>query len=316
MDTLLSRLACAGVVLVALPAVALERPGPLVDADWLATHLDSDNLVVLDIRNRIDGGSHAAFRAGHIPGARYSNYLEDGWRVPSDEVVGMTPPVAELEALIGNLGIGNDDLVVIVGGGTNNTDIGSAARVYWTFNYLGHEQVAILDGGYQAWTADDSRPVDRGSAHIEPSTFTAAVNEDLLIDTKTMASAVAEDSVARIDARPPEQYSGAEKHPEATAFGHIPGAVNIDQSQVYNEETGQIQPLEVLQSLFAEAKADDGKTVVSYCNTGHWASTNWFVMSELLGQDNVKLYDASMVGWTKAGDLPVEADVPPAASEG
>ncbi|MBT3361107.1 MAG: sulfurtransferase, partial [Rhodospirillales bacterium] len=137
----------------------------LVGADWLAAHLDAPGLVVLDIRNRIDGGSREIFAKGHIPGAVYSDYLGDGWRVARDGVPGMLPPVTDLEKLIGGLGIGNDTHVVIVPGGVSAVDYGSATRVFWTFKVLGHDKVSILDGGYKGWVADAKRAVAMGPSN-------------------------------------------------------------------------------------------------------------------------------------------------------
>ncbi|MEZ5825835.1 MAG: rhodanese-like domain-containing protein [Geminicoccaceae bacterium] len=101
--------------------------GPLIDAESLEAGLGDEDLVILDIRNDIDGGSLEEFEKGHIPGAVYSNYLEAGWRTEVEGVVGMTPGIGSLEALLGELGINNDDRVVIVHGGVGASDFGSAA---------------------------------------------------------------------------------------------------------------------------------------------------------------------------------------------
>ena len=118
---------------------------PLVSVKWLNDNLTNNELVVLDIRNKIDGGSKEAFEVGHIPQAVYSNYLTEGWRTTVDGIVGKLPPVNDLEILIGGLGISNDSQVIVVPGGVSSSDFGSASRVYWTFKVLGHNNVSILE---------------------------------------------------------------------------------------------------------------------------------------------------------------------------
>jgi len=288
-----------------LPALA-ETPGPLVDVDWLKVSKDREDVVILDIRNKIDGGSAKTFAAGHIPGAVYSNYLEAGWRTKVDGVVGQTPKTEQLEGLIGSLGIDNDTTVVIVPAGVSSTDFGSATRIYWTFNYLGHDDVAILDGGYRAWTADQTNPIETGPpATPAPKMFKASVRPELLVDSAMVEAAIDDDSTVLLDGRPDAQFRGKAKHDAAKSAGHIPGATHFDQANTFDDKTGKLIDVAKLETLLPPGLNDEGKDVYSYCNTGHWASVNWFVMSEMLGKKNVKLYDGSMVGWTQNPDRPL-----------
>ncbi|GHC17901.1 rhodanese-like domain-containing protein [Aidingimonas halophila] len=103
-------------------AIAGHVP-PLVDAEWLDERLHDDDLAVLDVRSSIDeGGDRESFIAARIPGSRYSNYTDDGWRESRNDVAGLMPDVDQLEQLIGGLGISNDSTVVIVPAGTGPTD--------------------------------------------------------------------------------------------------------------------------------------------------------------------------------------------------
>ena len=295
-----------GTLALAAPAQAIDNPGPLVDADWLEAHLDRAGLVILDIRNSIDGGSYEAYTEAHVPGAIYANYLEAGWRTERDGVVGMTPDIASLEALVGSLGIDNDSHVVIVHGGVNASDFGSAARVYWTFNYLGHDAVSILDGGFLGWTEAADRPVASGGHTPEPTLFVAAPRPEILIETSDVEASLDDPNVLRLDARPAEQYFGAEKAGPAKAPGRIPGSLGLDQGLFFTAD-GRIRPRDEIEAILPdEVRSGEIDTVVSYCNTGHWAATNWFVLSEVAELDNVKLYDASMVGWTFDPTRPLE----------
>ncbi|MGI9437648.1 MAG: sulfurtransferase [Geminicoccaceae bacterium] len=291
-------------MLLVLPVWA-DDLSPLVDVDWIKAHSDRDDVVLLDIRNKIDGGSAKAFAAGHIPGAVYSNYLEAGWRTKVDGVIGQVPAADQLEALIGGLGIDNETTVVVIPAGVNSTDFGSAARVYWTFNYVGHDRVAILDGGYRAWTADATNPIETGTTTPEPKIFTAALRPELLVDSAAVQASLDSDGAILVDGRPGEQFTGKAKHDAAKAPGHIPGATSFHQAKTFDEKTGKLIDPAKLEALLPASLKDD-KPVYSYCNTGHWASVNWFVLSEVMGKDNVKLYDGSMVDWTQDPSRPLE----------
>ncbi|MGB6997668.1 MAG: rhodanese-like domain-containing protein, partial [Pseudolabrys sp.] len=132
------RLGAAILFSAALAAsVATAHAEPLVTAGWLSAHRADANLVVLDIRSAIDGGGAQAYAAAHIPGSVHSDYDKAGWRVTRNNVPFMVPTAAELEKLIGDLGIDEDSHVVVVPAGVNVLDFGSAARTYWTLKYAG-----------------------------------------------------------------------------------------------------------------------------------------------------------------------------------
>ena len=292
-------LLAAGAAL-AVPTAAVAEP--LVTADWLADRLDAPDLVVLDIRNRIDGGSAETYAAGHIPGAVYSDYAEAGWRQPRDGVVGMLPPVEDLEALIGGLGIDNGDHVVIVPAGVGPTDFGSATRVYWTFKVLGHETVSILDGGYAAWVAG-GHAVDEGGVTPVAASFTADFQPDLVATAEDVAAA-ADGSVALVDARPNGQYIGDDKAGPVARPGTLPGAVNLPNGTLVSED-GFARPAADVEALLASVDVAAEGPQIAFCNTGHWASVAWFAASEIAGIDDVALYDGSMTEWTAQDDRPV-----------
>lgn len=280
---------------------------PLVTPDWLAAELGDEDLVVLDIRNRIDGGSAETFAAGHIPGAVYSNYIDAGWRVEQDGITGMLPPVADLEALIGGLGIDNDDHVVIVHGGTNGgSDFGSATRIYWTFKVLGHDAVSILDGGYAAWAATDG-PVATGTVAPEPATFTADFQDALLVDTEEVATAIGDGRTQLLDARPVAQYLGLEKAGPVARAGTLPGAVNVPNTDLVTPEAFSADS-ETVRQLLAEVGLSTDNPQIAFCNTGHWASVGWFALSEIGGFTDVALYDGSMTAWTLDDSRPVQTN--------
>eukprot|EP01155_Anaeramoeba_flamelloides_P031648 Anaeramoba_flamelloidesa89910_34.p1 GENE.a89910_34~~a89910_34.p1 ORF type:complete len:311 (-),score=43.86 a89910_34:472-1404(-) len=298
------------ILLGALLALGLLAGGgaqatePLVSPEWLAGHLNDGSVKVLDIRNRIDGGSAAVFAEGHIPGAVYSNYLSDGWRVARDGVPGMLPPVADLERLIGGLGIGNGDHVVVVPAGVSALDYGSATRVYWTFKVLGHDAVSILDGGYAGWTADAAREVETGSSDPAAVAFKADFQPQLLAGRSDVQDALA-NGTTLIDNRPRAQFLGAAKHGKAARYGTIPGAVNLPQERFFNAASGRFAGRDQLETLWHEGLIDEQKDQITFCNTGHWASLGWFASYALLGNHKARLYDGSMTEWSSDPALPM-----------
>jgi thiosulfate/3-mercaptopyruvate sulfurtransferase len=275
----------------------------LISLEALLARLDDDNLVVVDIRSSVDGGGKAAFEAGHMPGAVHSDYVADGWRAKVGNAPGLLPALDHLAALAGRLGIKPHDDVVIVPAGVSASDFAAAARVYWTLKTIGHGQQAILDGGFKAWAADGSRPVEVGPSSPRPAAPYPVVMQQRLRSTSDATLVASRSKLATlVDARSASYFEGREKAPEATRAGHIPGAVSRDYAEAFDPATGRLKPPGALSALF---DAVPRGPAISYCNTGHTAALNWFVMSELFGRDEVALYDGSMTDWTQDPERPV-----------
>jgi len=292
------------VVLLTVPSTASQAATPLVDVGWIKANGQAPGVVVLDLRNKLGKGSKEIYLKGHIPGAVHSDYLKDGWRTKVDGVPGQLPPVANLESLIGGLGIGNDSHVVLVAGGVSALDMGSATRVYWTFKVLGHDQVSILDGGYKAYAADLANPVEKGWNTPKAAVFKARFRPEMVADRADVQAAMAK-GVPLIDMRPPAQYSGQKSHPAAKRAGTIPGAVNVPESRMTVDGGRFVGGGQVAELLQAVGVSGEGESI-AFCNTGHWASLGWFAESEIRGNKQVKLYDGSMVEWSAREELPIE----------
>jgi thiosulfate/3-mercaptopyruvate sulfurtransferase len=295
-----------GALGVSTHAFALEM-SPLVDAQWLNDHLDQEELVVLDVRSSIDNGGDAeSFAGARIPGSRYSSYTDDGWRESRDSVAGLMPAVSELEALIGGLGIDNDSAVVIVPAGTGATDFGSAARVYWTLKVLGHDEVAILNGGFAGWQQRGFDVASGEPASYDAAEFDATLREALIASTEDVEAA-RDSQTQLVDARPSDYFTGEEKSPAVRVAGTIPGARSLPhQSHLNNQDGAFYLDTEGLQSRINNAELDSSERTIAFCNTGHWAATDWFVLSEVAGFDNISMYDGSMAAWTISDSRPVQ----------
>ncbi|QRM32433.1 sulfurtransferase [Microvirga sp. VF16] len=274
---------------------------PLVSTKWLADHLGEASVLVVDIRST-ESGSREAFEAAHIPGAVHSDYAADGWRVTEGGAGGVLPKAVHLSALLSRIGMTPGHHVVIVSAGDAASDFSAAARVYWTLKTIGHSQVSILDGGFKAWRETGGLEEVGVSAPVARQPYPVRLTGSLRAEIHAVEKAVAHANVALLDGRSQAQFDGREKSPQVVRAGHLPGAIHLDHSRAIQPGTGRLRPVKELEQLFEQIVPGP---VVSYCNTGHLASTNWFVLSEVLKRPEVTLYDGSMSEWTQDPGRPV-----------
>lgn len=266
----------------------------LISAQQLET-MPSDWLR-LDVRLPADGG-RAGYEQGHVPGAVLSDYAGDGWRLRVGNAPGMLPEAAHLVALFARLGITPERPVIVIPVGSNANDFAASARVYWTLRHAGHSQLTILDGGTKGWT-QSGRPLETGWREPQPAApFPLSWRPGL----RVLADTVLSSGKTLLDARASSYFNGTEKAPEARIGGHIPGAHSLDYTSLFDPVTHALKPRAVLEAALSHLPPGP---VISYCNTGHTAALNWFVLSEILGRDTA-LYDGSMTEWTQDPSRPV-----------
>lgn len=297
--------AALGAALVFAATAQAERltDKPLVDAAWLKEHLGDKSLVVVDVRDATKQGN--PYEKGHVPGAVSAPYSTAGWRMEVEGVPAMLPPVQDITAKIGALGIGNDSHVVIVPNGTDSSEFGGATRVYWTFKVLGHDAVSILDGGERAWEAAGGA-VSTEAVKPVAASFTGELRKELLATTADVEQARAE-GVKLVDGRPAAQFRGEAKSPVVRAAGTIPGAVNLENTKLYDAKNASFASKDAVANLSKAVGLKSDEKNIAFCNTGHWASVVWFGLSEIEGNKNTKMYDGSMAEWAADPARPVEA---------
>jgi len=270
---------------------------PLITAEELNRTLEQPLLRVLDIR------SPQAYFTAHIPGALNAPY--GSWRGPTGNP-GELPSLEKLTALIQSLGITPAHHIVVTSHGDDPTDFGSAARVYWTLKVLGLEKLSLLNGGMKAWNQAEL-PTDPGTESVAKSQFVPSINRSMLAGRDEILSLMGKAHAKLIDARPSSFFMGETRHGAALQAGTLKGASNIEHDRWFAEGSARFGSEQQARSILAASGIDNNSTVVSFCNTGHWAATNWFALSEVLGQKQVKLYPGSMVEWTQQTEaLPMD----------
>ncbi len=280
------------------------RSEMLVTTDWLAGRLTDSKVVVLHVARE-----RAHYEQGHIPGARFVGWNEI--TATRDGVPNELAPVADLKSLFERLGIGDEARIVLYG---DNAGL-SAARAYFTLDYLGHgHRAALLDGGFEKWKSE-KRPLTTEVVEAKPAMFTPRVQVDAVTDIDRVrdlswaAKNVEGPSTILIDARPAEEYAGTKPGDGVPRGGHIPGATNLFWMQhlVSRENPVMRSPIE-LRRLYEATGATSGQKLVTYCRTGGQASHTYFT-AKYLGYD-VVMYDGSFFEWSNTKDTPVETGTP------
>lgn len=287
----------AGALVVPLPGLAQTNDfGPLLSPQEFAAVQTETDPLVLDIRAPSETGK-SAYAEGHIPGAINAPY--GLFRGPSENP-GALVPEDKLQEVLRGLGVSLDRPVLIVHQGSDITDFGAAARVYWSLKSSGVSQLAILNGGVKGWT-EAGFLLEQGTVTPTPSQFEIAFTDQWMATRDEVLAIVNGEQTAKlIDSRPESFWNGDEAHPASAKPGTLPQSEYFTHSNWFADKP-VIADAERVRALAAKNNLDTGEPIISFCNTGHWAATNWFAMSELAGIEDVKLYPESMVGWSNAG---------------
>ncbi|PZF83174.1 sulfurtransferase [Jiangella anatolica] len=268
----------------------MSRESSLVSADWVEQNLDNPKVVLVEVDE-----DTAAYDKNHIRGAVKVNWSTD----LRDPVRRDFVDKEQFETLLGGLGIGNDDTVVLYGGNNN----WFAAYAYWYFKVYGHADVRLLDGGRKIWELESRELVD--TVPSRPATTYTAQDPDNSIRAFRDEVVAAIGAQNLVDVRSPDEYAGrllAPAHlPQEVSQvpGHIPTAANVPWSKAANDD-GTFRSDDELRALYGEVGVDFGKDTIAYCRIGERSSHTWFVLREILGIQNVKNYDGS---WTEYGSL-------------
>lgn len=267
----------------------------LVEAPWLSDHLHDTNLLILDCRKS------GEYHIGHIPGGVHmplDYWLKEASPDGSPRGVHLLPE-ASLEQLMRRLGVANNRLVVVY----DDNCCRASARLWWVLRYLGHVHVRVLDGGWNGWLTQGSS-VERSHNLVPASRFKAQLEKRRIARFSDVLDAASSGRTQILDARSAEEWSGEDPHGNRRG-GHVPGAVHLEWSQLLTKEPPfRFLSVDEIRATIRAAGVDTEKPIITYCQGGIRAAFLAFAL-ELVGCEDVRVYDGSMREWANSEMLPL-----------
>jgi thiosulfate/3-mercaptopyruvate sulfurtransferase len=272
----------------------------LVDTQWVEDHLDDETIRIVEVDE-----NPGLYAEAHIPGAIGFDWKQD----LQDQVKRDFLGTQEFGELFGSRGISNDHQIVLYGDRNN----WFAAYTYWYLKYYGNDNVKLMNGPREKWISE-GRPTSTDVPEYEPQTFQAREGDASIRAMRDEVREALDKSVSLVDVRSPQEYSGeliamaGYEQEGAQRSGHIPGAASVPWAQAVQED-GTFKEADDLRELYKGKGVINGNPVIAYCRIGERSAHTWFVLHELLGQDDVKNYDGSWTEWGNMVNVPIEKDV-------
>ena len=282
------------------------HPEFLVETEWLAQHLD--DVTVLDCTTHLIPDPKITyvvkpgredFERGHIPGAQFCDVSRDVSDT-TQKLNFMRPTPEDFAAAMRRFGIGNGTRVVTY----STANPWWATRVWWLLREFGHDNAAVLDGGWQKWTAEN-RAIETGPGHHRSAgDFVVREVRNLMVGKEEVKAAVGDAGVCTLNALLPAQHTGSGGNSYGRA-GRIAGSVNVPAAHLLDPTTNMFLPADELRRRMGAVGALD-RPVIAYCGGGIAASADAMILT-MLGHTDVRIYDASLSEWAKDESLPMEA---------
>lgn len=273
------------------------HPELLVEPDWLQEHLDDPGVRVIDC------AALEAYRRAHITGAAHlpaHYYIKGPATGDADHGTFIMAP-ADFERLMRRLGVHPDTRVIC--SDDNNALV--AARLWWVLKYYGHDNAAVLNGGWHRWLSE-GRPATFHSSKPNEGTFVARARPDLIADAEYLLERHSDDGVQVMDCRTDAEWRGTNDRGNRRK-GHVPGARHLEWIRfVARDDSRKFLPADKIVALLDESGLDLARPTITYCQGGIRAAHAAFVF-ELLGHSDVRVYDGSMRDWANRDDTPLEA---------
>lgn len=274
------------------------NPDVLVSTDWVEEHIDDPDIVIVESDEDI-----LLYEIGHI-----RNSVKFDWQTElQDQLIRDYVSREDFEALLSEKGISNDHAVVFYGDRSNWW----ACYAFWTFKVLGHEKCLIMDGGRQKWV-DEGRELVKEVPERPKTDYKVSVVDESIRAFRDDVVEHINSGKPLVDVRSPKEYSGEllhmEAYPQEGALrgGHIPGAANVPWATAANED-GTFRSADELVEIYEKGQGlSKDQDVIAYCRIGERSSHTWFVLTYLLGFENVKNYDGSWTEWGNLVRAPIE----------
>jgi thiosulfate/3-mercaptopyruvate sulfurtransferase len=280
----------------------------LIEPAELEARLEDDSLRVFDTAVTLEIGEKGYravsgredYEREHIPGAGFMDLIE----ALSDTTTGLgfsLPAPAALAAACGALGISRETPVALYSSG----HVMWATRAFWLLNYLGHDQVSVVDGGLRRWRAE-GRPLQAGAREYPAGELTVALRPERFVQLEEMRQLVEAGSTCTVNALSPQVYAG-EGAFHYGRRGHIPGSSNLHYEQLLQD--GRFRDRDALERALAEQGLNSPARAVAYCGGGISATIPAFARL-LVGLDDTAIYDGSMSEWVRS-ELPLKTGLQP-----
>jgi thiosulfate/3-mercaptopyruvate sulfurtransferase len=269
----------------------------LVEPEWLEEHLNDDGVRIVEVDE-----NPGLYREAHIPGA-----IGFDWKADlQDQVKRDFLGPEDFGRLFGSRGISNDHQIILYGDRNN----WFAAYTYWYLKYYGHDNVKLLNGPRERWISE-GRPTTTDEPDFPEATFNAQPGDESIRAKRDEVLNALSASTELVDVRSPQEFSGELISPVgyeqegAQRGGHIPGAHSIPWAQAVRDD-GTFKSADELTELYGGKGVLSGEPIIAYCRIGERSAHTWFVLHELLGQQDVKNYDGSWTEWGNMVNVPIE----------
>ncbi|MEJ7789765.1 MAG: sulfurtransferase [Thermoleophilaceae bacterium] len=272
----------------------------LVDTQWVEDHLDDSSIRIVEVDE-----NPGLYAEAHIPGAIGFDWKTDLQDQVKRDFLGPD----EFGGLFGSRGVSNEHTVVLYGDRNN----WFAAYTYWYLKFYGHHAVKLMNGPREKWISE-GRPTSTDLPSHEAASFNAQPGDASIRALREEVLAALDSGTKLVDVRSPQEFSGeliamaGYEQEGAQRGGHIPGAASVPWAQAVQED-GTFKSADDLRELYGAKGVTDGSDVIAYCRIGERSAHTWFVLHELLGQDDVKNYDGSWTEWGNMVNVPVEKGV-------
>jgi thiosulfate/3-mercaptopyruvate sulfurtransferase len=274
--------------MLAVLAMTYAHPEQLVETDWVAAHAADAGVRIVDMRQ-------TGYADGHVPGAVYVSpvAIRDAKAPPT-----FLPTPAGFEEMMAKLGIGNATRVVVYDerGGIY------AARLWWILNYYGHPNVALMNGGWIKWTAEQ-RPSSTAAASPAAAAFTARPQPAWVATAADVVGAIDKPGVKIIDARTQGEIDGKDLR-NIRRGGFVPSSIPIYWEDLLDAQKKTFKPAEELKKIYEERGISPSHEVIAYCQVGMRASVDLFAL-HLIGYDKLRNYYGAWEEWGNRDDLPL-----------
>jgi thiosulfate/3-mercaptopyruvate sulfurtransferase len=273
---------------LAVLAMTYAHPEQLVETDWVAAHAADTNVRIVDMRQ-------AGFADGHVPGAVYISpvAIRDAKAPPT-----FLPTPAAFEEMMAKLGISDATRVVVYDerGGIY------AARLWWILNYYGHTNVALMNGGWIKWTAEQ-RPASTAPAPPGAATFTARPQTRWLATASDVVGSIGKPDVTIVDARTQAEIEGKDLR-NIRRGGFVPSSVPVYWEDLLDAQKKTFKPADELKKIYEDRGIVPSKEIIAYCQVGMRASVDLFAL-HLIGYDKLRNYYGAWEEWGNRDDLPL-----------